>query len=87
MRIKKYTIIFLTLCLLWALGSGIATTTLASESTKTADQVDWNFHSIVDVNFVMEQALEGGVNESLNLDSHGKSWSFLVLDLEVDVDP
>jgi hypothetical protein len=29
------------------------------------------------LNFVMEQALEGGVNESLNLDSHGKSWSFL----------
>jgi hypothetical protein len=25
------------------------------------------------LNFVMERALEGGVNESLNLDSHGKS--------------
>lgn len=36
-------------------------------------------------NFVMDQALEGGVNESLNLDGHGKSWSFLLLGLEVDI--
>ena len=34
------------------------------------------------VNLVMLQALEGGVNSSLNLDSHGKSWSFLILGLE-----
>jgi hypothetical protein len=38
------------------------------------------------LNFVMDGALEGGVNESLNLDSHGKSWSFLLLGLEVDVE-
>ena len=38
------------------------------------------------LNFVMDQALEGGVNESLNLDSHGKSWSFLVLSLELEVE-
>jgi len=37
------------------------------------------------LNFVMDQALEGGVNESLNLDSHGKSWSFLLLGLEVEL--
>jgi hypothetical protein len=37
------------------------------------------------LNFVMDQALEGGVNESLNLDAHGKSWSFLILSLEVDL--
>lgn len=35
------------------------------------------------LNFVMDRALEGGVNESLNLDSHGKSWSFLILGLKV----
>jgi hypothetical protein len=34
----------------------------------------------------MDEALEGGVNTSLNLDSHGKSWSSLVLGLSVDVD-
>jgi hypothetical protein len=38
------------------------------------------------LNFVMDEALEGGVNESLNLDSHGKSWSFLLLGLEVEVE-
>jgi hypothetical protein len=38
------------------------------------------------LNFVMDQALEGGVNESLNLDSHGKSWSFLLLRLEVELE-
>jgi hypothetical protein len=37
------------------------------------------------INMVMDQALEGGVNESLNLDGHGKSWSSLILSLEVDV--
>ena len=36
-------------------------------------------------NFVMDRALEGGVNESLNLDGHGKSWSSLILGLEVEL--
>ncbi|MCS6878101.1 MAG: hypothetical protein RMK73_03185 [Geminicoccaceae bacterium] len=38
------------------------------------------------VNLVMENALEGGVNASLNLDGHGKSWSFLLLSLEVEIE-
>jgi hypothetical protein len=37
------------------------------------------------LNFVMDEALEGGVNESLNLDGHGKSWSFLLLGLSVEI--
>jgi hypothetical protein len=36
------------------------------------------------LNFVMHDALEGGVNRSLNLDSHGKSWSYLIIGLELD---
>ena len=36
------------------------------------------------LNFVMQDALEGGVNASLNLDSHGKSWSYLILGLELE---
>ena len=36
------------------------------------------------LNFVMQDALEGGVNSSLNLDSHGKSWSYLFLGLELE---
>ena len=37
------------------------------------------------LNFVIEDGLEGGVNESLNLDSHGKSFSFLILDLDIEL--
>ena len=37
------------------------------------------------LNFVLEQALEGGVNGSLNLDGHGKSWSYLLLGVEIDL--
>ena len=36
------------------------------------------------LNFVMQSALEGGVNASLNLDSHGKSWSYLILGLALE---
>jgi hypothetical protein len=36
------------------------------------------------LNFVMHGALEGGVNSSLNLDSHGKSWSYLILALALE---
>lgn len=37
------------------------------------------------LNFVLADALEGGVNGSLNLDGHGKSFSFILLDIEVDL--
>jgi hypothetical protein len=37
------------------------------------------------MNFVIDDVLDGGVNDSLNLDSHGKSLAFLVLDLPVEV--
>jgi hypothetical protein len=36
------------------------------------------------LNFVLHDALEGGVNTSLNLDSHGKSWSYLLLRLAIE---
>lgn len=38
------------------------------------------------MNFVLEDALEGGVNGSLNLDAHGKALSFLLLTLPIEVD-
>lgn len=41
-----------------------------------------NLHGM---NFVLENVLDGGVNDSLNLDMHGKSLSFLLLGLEVVV--
>jgi hypothetical protein len=37
------------------------------------------------MNFVIDGALEGGVNGSLNLDGHGKSLSFRLLELEVEI--
>jgi hypothetical protein len=33
------------------------------------------------MNFVLDDVLDGGVNDSLNLDSHGKALSFLLLAL------
>ena len=36
------------------------------------------------LNLVLGEALEGGVNASLNLDTHGKSWSYLILGLTLD---
>jgi hypothetical protein len=37
------------------------------------------------MNFVLDDVLDGGVNDALNLDSHGKALSFLLLDLTLDV--
>jgi hypothetical protein len=37
------------------------------------------------MNFVIDDVLDGGVNDSLNLDGHGKTLSFLLLDLRIDV--
>jgi len=38
------------------------------------------------LNFVLTSALDGGVNGSLNLDGHGKSWSFILLGMPVELD-
>ena len=35
------------------------------------------------LNFVIDDVLEGGVNDALNLDGHGKTHSFLVLSLPI----
>ena len=37
------------------------------------------------MNFVIDDVLDGGVNDSLNLDSHGKSLSYLLLELPLRV--
>ena len=39
------------------------------------------------MNFVIDDVLDGGVNGSLNLDTHGKALAFRVLELEVAVPP
>ena len=37
------------------------------------------------MNFVLDDVLDGGVNDALNLDSHGKALAFLLLDIDVVV--
>jgi len=37
------------------------------------------------MNFVLDEVLDGGVNDSLNLDSHGKALSFLLMDMPIQV--
>jgi hypothetical protein len=37
------------------------------------------------MNFVLERTLDGGVNESLGLDTHGKTLAFMLLSMEIQV--
>lgn len=39
------------------------------------------------MNFVLDGVLDGGVNDSLNLDTHGKALAFLLLEAEIAVPP
>lgn len=41
--------------------------------------------SISAMNFVLEGILDGGVNDALNLDTHGKALSFYLLDIPITV--
>ena len=48
--------------------------------------VRYDLPKLAAFNFVLDDVLEGGVNASLGLDGHGKSLSFLLLDMTVDLD-
>jgi hypothetical protein len=37
------------------------------------------------MNFVIDHVLDGGVNGSLNLDTHGKSLVFRVLEMSIEL--
>ncbi|CAG9177368.1 hypothetical protein LMG23992_03487 [Cupriavidus laharis] len=39
------------------------------------------------MNFVIDGVLDGGVNDALNLDAHGKALSFRVLQLQIPLPP
>lgn len=43
--------------------------------------------SLQAMNFVLDGVLDGGVNDSLNLDTHGKALSFLLLQLALPLPP
>jgi hypothetical protein len=48
------------------------------------DVVRYELPNLAALNFVMSNALGGGVTRSLALDAHGKSLSSALLDLEID---
>ena len=37
------------------------------------------------MNFVLDEVLDGGVNDALNLDTHGKALSYWLLDLPIQI--
>ena len=47
--------------------------------------VRYEFPGIKAINFVMHDALQGGVSRSLNLDIHGKNRSRLILDMDIEL--
>src|SRR5262249_46148003 len=52
---------------------------------KPSRVVRYDLPRLAAFNFVLDDVLEGGVNASLGLDGHGKSLSYLLLDITVDV--
>lgn len=51
----------------------------------TGEVVRYELPHLHGLNFVLREALDGGVNGSLGLDGHGKSWSAILLSLELDL--
>lgn len=50
------------------------------------DIIRYEFPNAQGMNFVMYEALEGGVSMSLRIDPHGKTWASLMLDIDLDVE-
>lgn len=50
------------------------------------DVVRYELPKIGALNFVMQNALGGGVTKSLALDRHGKSMSSALMDMEIDME-
>src|SRR6476620_5970698 len=47
--------------------------------------VRYDLPKLAAFNFVLDDVLEGGVNSSLGLDGHGKSLSFLLLEIPLQI--
>lgn len=45
----------------------------------------YDLENIKAFNFLLYNALDGGVTKSLRLDRHGKTLSFLLLDMEIEI--
>jgi len=53
---------------------------------KPSHVVRYDLPKLAAFNFVLDDVLEGGVNASLGLDGHGKSLSFLLLEMNVQIE-
>lgn len=58
----------------------------AFASRKPTRVVRYDLPKLAAFNFVLGDVLEGGVNGSLGLDGHGKSLSFLLLRMPVEIE-
>ena len=63
----------------------VARVTAAFASRKPTSVVRYDLPKLAAFNFVLDDALEGGVNASLGLDGHGKSLSFLLLGMTIEI--
>ena len=52
---------------------------------KPSRVVRYDLPKLAAFNFVLDDVLEGGVNASLGLDGHGKSLSFVLLEIPVEI--
>ena len=57
----------------------------AFASRRPSRVVRYDLPRLAAFNFVLDDVLEGGVNSSLGLDGHGKSLSFVLLDMEIQL--
>jgi hypothetical protein len=53
---------------------------------KPSRVVRYDLPRLAAFNFVLDDVLEGGVNASLGLDGHGKSLSFILLDMPLQIE-
>ena len=72
MRIKSLTLLTLALCLALVLSIGCATTAVDEKSAQAEAPADWKFHSIVDVNFVMEHVTVPMAEDVVIIDARPK---------------
>jgi len=57
----------------------------AFAARKPSRVVRYDLPKLAAFNFVLDDVLEGGVNASLGLDGHGKSLSYVLLDIPVEI--
>ena len=57
----------------------------AFAARKPSRVVRYDLPNLAAFNFVLDDVLEGGVNASLGLDGHGKSLSFLLLEIPIQI--